>query len=376
MQFSSDIKIFPYTEAPEYLLMFSGEKNILVLLHESFYHSLKNGDVSAFDKSCFLMNDMVVDDLNLPFKDILGHDVLEISIQQELQKTAKKQEQFFRDEHPAPDVDELIERIDEIITKFFPDRLKPAGPPVKENLIASYRNIDRVVNAYIYGRGVGPREPFVKEAYFAIAAIRHIDDFIDKSLWPVLSSFDPCELSDLFFEFLNDWLQAVREFDPEMPDEIIKLCLLELDQVLNCSKENFNRNFRQLFKWKSLDILYVYQRIHGCVTTSTSPDILYKLALIDYIRDFYKESIETDTDLSLYKYIRDNRLDSGELVNFLIRLYNREDPVGGMMAEKYISSPQNRAVTERQKNGILVFESFPKVFARAITRLRSLQNSA
>jgi hypothetical protein len=373
MQFSSDIKIFHFVEAPEYLLLFSGERNILVLLHESFYRSIKIGDISEYDKSWFLMNDMVSDNFDKPFKDTLEENAPDISIPKELQKAAKRHERLFRDEYPTPDLDELIERIDAVITTFFPGPLKPVGPPARERLITSYRNIDRIVNACIYGKGPGPKGAFVKEAYLTIAAIRHIDDFIDEALWPKLSSFNPKELSELFSAFLNAWLQTVREFDPELPDDIIELCLLELDQVLNSSQENFEKNFRELFKRKSLDVFYVYQKIHNCVTTSRAPDILYKLGLTDYFRDFYKESIETDTDLSLYKYIQGNNLDPGNMVEFLIRLYNKIDPVGNRMAEKYISDQKTPIVIERQKSGILIFEPFPKVFARAITLLRRLE---
>lgn len=372
MQFSSDIKIFPLADAPEYLLLFSGKRNILLLLHESFYRSIKRGEISEFDKSCLLMNDLLLENTNEPFRDILEKDSPDISIPRELEKAAKRQEQLFREEYPTPDIDELIKSVNAVITKFFPGPLKPVGPPAKENLIAYYRNIERVVNAYIYGKRPELKSDFVKEAYLTIAAIRYIDDFIDKALWPTLSSFNPKELSGLFSALTNNLLQTVREFDPEIPDEIIKLCLIELDQVLNCSQENFEKNFRQLFKWKSLDIFYVYQKIHNCVTASTPLDILYKLSLIDYIRDFYKESIETDTDLSLYTYIRDNNLDPGNLVEFLIDLYRKEDPVGIGMTEKYIASQKTPITIERQKNGIPVFEPFPKVFARAITLLRGL----
>lgn len=376
MQLSKDIKIYPFPETPGYLLLFSEKRGILFLVHESFYISMKNGNISAFDRYCLLMNEVILEDQSKHFHDVLVLEFPGIDIKQELEQVKQREEQLFHDEYPAPDLGVLVERINVVIKDFFPDRFKPTISPSREKIISSYRNMDRVVKAYIYGKRPGTKEAFVKEAYYAIAAIRQIDDFIDKYLWPNLSSYHPQELSELFYAFLNRWLATVKEFDPEMPDEIIELCLIEMDLALNSSQENFEKKFEQLFKRKSLDIFYIYQRIHNCVTKSIPSNFLYKLALIDYIRDFYKESIETDTDLSLYKYIHDNKIDPGKLVDFLIRFYQREDPVGSMMTKSYIADQKKPIIIERQKKGIPVYEPFHKVFTRAITLLQKLENKS
>ena len=372
MQFSPDIKIYPFPEAPGYLMMYSKKRGILALLRESYYSSIKKGIIALFDEYCFLMNGLISEDRTKPFRDVLMNKLPKISIPKELELMEARLKQFILDEYQTPDINELSESIDGVIIKYFHDRFKPIGPPSREKIIVSYRNIERGVNAYVYGKRPGRKKAFVKEAYFAAAAIRQLDDFIDKVLWRNLSSFHPKELSELFSVFLKEWLAIVRLFDPEMPDKIIEILLIEMDLALNYSQENFNQKFKPLFKSKALDVIYVHQKIHKRASRPIPQDILFRLALVDYIRDFLEGSIEADTDLNLYKYIRDNKLDPGQLVDFLIRLYEQEDPVGIKIAKTYIAEQNNPVVIETQKAGFPVFEPFPKFFARAIICLKQL----
>ena len=186
MQLCPDIKIYPFAEAPGYFLMFSDKRGIVMVLHDSYYSSMRNGNISAFDECFLLMNELIAVDRNKPFRDVLVDELPEIAIAQELERIEKRRKQSFLDEYQTPDIGELIERIDGIIIKYFHDRFKPTGPPSREKMIVSYRNIDRIVNAYVYGKRPGRKRAFVKEAYLAAAAIRHVDDFIDKALWPHL----------------------------------------------------------------------------------------------------------------------------------------------------------------------------------------------
>ncbi len=224
-------------------------------------------------------------------------------------------------------------RIDSVIERTFPKQLKAFHPPTMERVIASYRNICSVIETHVYGRPGQAEEPgtstlFNEPALFAVAAIRYIDDFIDHALWPCIQDFEPSELSTLFEAFLQDVLEAVREFDPEMPDSIIDLPRLEMHLALNPSQENFDRNFRNLFRFKSKDMFYVYQRVQGDGNDENPPEKLMRLALMDYIRDFSSENIAKDTDLNLYKYIREHRIDPKRFLDFLIHHYRQEDPEG------------------------------------------------
>lgn len=372
MQFSQDIKIYPFPGTPGYLMMYSKKRGIPAILCESYYNSIKKEIIPSFDEYCLLMNGLISEDRNKPFRDVLVNEFPKISIPEELELMKVRLKQFILDEYQTPDMHDLSESIDRVIIKYFHDRLKPIDPPSREKIIISYRNIDKIVNAYVYGKMPGKKRAFVEEAYFAAAAIRQLDDFIDKVLWPNLSLFHPKELTELYSVFLKEWLETVRLFDPEMPDEIIEIFLIEMDLALNCSQENFDEKFKQLFKSKSLDVFYVHQKIHKRASRPIPQDILFRLALIDYIRDFLEVSIEADTDLNLYKYIRDHKLDPGELVAFLIRLYEKEDPVGSKIAKTYIAEQSNPVVIELQKAGFPVFVSFPKFFARVVICLEQL----
>ncbi len=373
MRLSPDIMIFPFAGAPEYFLMYSDQKGIVMLLRDSFYHSMKDGNVSAYDEYFLLMNDLISAERDMPFHEVLADEPFEISIEWELERTRKRREQFFLEEFRTPDISRLTDRINMVIREHFHDRFIPIVSPSEQKLITSYRNMDRIVNAYVYGKGPDSKSAFVKEAYHAVAAIRLADDFIDKDLWPERSSFHPEELRELFCQFLKVWLSVVREFDPDMPDNILDLVFTEMDLILNSSQENFDRNIGRLIESKSLDVFHIYRKIHNIASGPIPAEVLSRLGLIDYIRDFNDEAIAGDTDLNLYTYIRDNNLDPGKLVDYLMRLLEREDPVGCRIAKARMACHENPVAIERQRTGIPVFTPFPDIFARAINMLRVLE---
>ncbi len=373
MRLSPDIRVSPFAGAPGYLLMFSDQKGIVMLLRDAFYQSMKDNNVSAYDGYFLLMNDLISAELNSSFHDVMVDALPEISIELELERTRKRRELFFLEEFRTPDISELTDRINMVIREHFHDRFMPIVSPSEQKLITSYRNMDRIVNAYVYGKGPDSKSAFVKEAYNAVAAIRLADDFIDKDLLPELSSFHPEELRELFHQFLKVWLAVVKEFDPEMPDNILDLVFIEMDLILNSSQANFDRNIGRLIESKSLDVFHIYRKIHNIVSKPVPTGVLAKLGLIDYIRDFNDEAIAGDTDLNLYTYIRDNNLDPGKLVDYLMCLLEREDPVGCRIAKARMARHENPVAIERQRSGIPVFTPFPEIFARAISMLRVLE---
>ncbi|MDY6973413.1 MAG: geopeptide radical SAM maturase, partial [Thermodesulfobacteriota bacterium] len=234
------------------------------------------------------------------------------------------------------DTTEMTESLDRIMARYFPQLIKSFRPPSLDRMISFYRNTERIISEYILGKGKNTKghTSIVEGAFIAVSAIRYIDDFIDNVLWPNIPEWDPAELSDVFDKFLLEALATVREFDPDMPQEAIELPRLEMHLALYPGQDDFDQNFRRLFEHKSLDMFYVYKKIHGSPGATTEPEKLSRLGLIDYIRDFSADSIAVDTDLNLYKYVRDNHLNPGQLIDYLIYQYRQEDPTGYRKAKE------------------------------------------
>ncbi len=228
------------------------------------------------------------------------------------------------------DLDQLTRKLELLTAKHFPKQFRAFRPPSLQRIITSYHNIDMVIQKYVFGKKPERREPrysqtFDENAFLAVAAIRYIDDFIDHALWPAIPEFNPGDLSLRFEIFLKEALDTAREFDPDMPDTIIALPKLEMHLALHPDQETFDQNFTNLFTLKSLDMFYVYQKIHGDPPATLDLDQLKRLALIDYIRDFSSNSIAADTDLNLYKHVRDNGLDPQLLIQYLKYHYETAD---------------------------------------------------
>ena len=277
------------------------------------------------------------------------------------------------------DITEMTRRLDRIIAKFFPDQIRSFKPPSLGRMIWFYRNTDRIIREYIHGTGQERKvdESFVESAFTAVAAIRYIDDFIDNVLWPSIPEWDPAELSAVFDKFLQEALETVREFDPDMPEKATELPRLEMNLALYPGQDNFDRNFKKLFEYKSLDMFYVYQKIHGTYGETTGPEKLTRLGLMDYIRDFSADCIATDTDLNLYKYVRDNHLNPRQLIDYLIHNYRREDPTGYRKAGEsglFDGIESGNFVTDEDtgETDIPFHESFSTLYTRAIRLLREL----
>ena len=282
-------------------------------------------------------------------------------------------------ESKSIDVSEMTEKIDRVIERYFPKQFESFKPPSLDRMISCYRNTYKVIDTYVCGTSHHGREDpqLIECAFFTVAAIRYLDDFIDKALWPALPEFDPAALSALFDRFLEEVLQTVREFDPDIPAKTIELPKLEMHLALYPNQDNFDRNFRRLFEYKSFDMFYIYRKIQGTSVQKEDPDRLERIAVMEHIRDFSSDAIATDSDMNLYKYLRDNKLNPGQLIDYLIDVYRREDPVGyrktresglfdGVETDGYVAA-------EDIDEGYIPFHpSFSMHFTRAIGLLRNL----
>ena len=171
-------------------------------------------------------------------------------------------------------------------------------------------------------------------------------------------------------------LKIIKEFDPDIPDRIIDLPLVEMQLALYPGQDNFDKNFKRLFECKSFDFFYIYEKIQGRHIETIDIEKLEKIAIMEHIRDFTPESIAMDTDLNLYKYIRDNNLNPKKLIDYLIHIYKRNDPVGFIKAKEEglfdgIESADSIA-HEKIETDRPFHESFYEMYSRAIRLLREL----
>ena len=169
------------------------------------------------------MRDGNIDNIDCQ-KDYLDSS-LETFIKQDLKYRPKSEYEGIKTkEGKSIKIDKITRKLDRVIKKYFPEQFKSFKPPSLERMISFYRNASRVIHTYIHGNSLNlkGKEPFVEKAFIAVAAIRHLDDFIDNALWPSISEFDASELSAIFDKFLREALKTVREFDSDMPESVIK----------------------------------------------------------------------------------------------------------------------------------------------------------
>jgi len=217
-------------------------------------------------------------------------------------------------------LNDLVRAIDAVMAKYFLPQFMQFKPPHIKRIVSFYLNTERIIDAYVLNREKKRQKGFDCSAFIAVTAIRYVDDFIDNCLWPDIDAYDPKELSKRFGKFLVEALEAVRGFDPDMPETIIKLPLLEMKLALFPGQDLFDKNFKQLIRHKSYDLAYVYNKINQD-GEKLKPNDLLKLAVIDYLRDFTDKEMEEETDFNLYMYVRDNKLDPEQLIAYLNKSY-------------------------------------------------------
>jgi len=274
-------------------------------------------------------------------------------------------------------VSELLNTIDACIKNYFPDEFGAFVPPSLEKIASCYRNADRLIQTYVYGNDVAADDHnvFSEQGFISAAMIRYVDDFIDTVLWPRISTFEPAELEERFGAFLAETVQALKPFDPDLPDSITDLLRLEVRLAVHPDQETFDNNVEALFMCKSYDLYYVYRKIHADDRVTVVPKHLIRVALMDYLRDFDEDAIARDTDLNLYAFARDNKLNPKKLLTFLVDAYKREDPDAFRIArdqglfdgieEVDLSDPAT-------PSEIPLHDHFASLFKRAIGMLRAL----
>lgn len=245
---------------------------------------------------------------------------------------------MLRSEESGPDYvdfakqfDQFFEECNAITAAHFPREAKEFKKPGWFAIEMSYRDnvgleteennkISRWMSHLGKKTFINKLDKKSKQALFTTAMIRTIDDFIDDVLWPHIDRYDAEDLRSRFDALLQELLQCVRRYDPDIPDQIIELPILELDLELNASQENFDKNIVRLFDRKSFDIRYI-EKLQGLKIDppDVSEGILKYtgLCISDFSRDFLPEVYENDTDFNLYNYLKEHKINPHELIRFV-----------------------------------------------------------
>jgi len=153
--------------------------------------------------------------------------------------------------------------------------------------------------------------------FLAAVAIRYVDNFIDKVLWPRIHDFEPAVLEKLYEGFLQRVYTITQVYDTNMPEEIIELPRLELSLELHPTQDMFDKHIEELVKRKSIDMAYLTQlKIGGQRLDVEQPTKYMMLALEDYSRDFAKDS-GYNNDFDLKRFISNHRIDPWKLINLI-----------------------------------------------------------
>lgn len=309
---------------------------------------------------------------------------LETIIRQDLAySTRTPDRQPFAGTGRVPDLSDLFTAMDRMVAHHFPDQRAGFQPPSLEKIISCYRNADKLIQTYACGRPYNTAQgpPMTGEGLISTAIIRYFDDFIDTALWPVLDTFDPAMLEKAFAAFLQDAVEAMRRFDPDLPMTIIDLPRLEMHLALHPGQKTFDDSFKKLFECKSYDLSYIYRKIHTAQADAVEPGTLMTVALMDYLRDFSAEAIAADTDLNLYTYIRDNGINPERLIRYLIEIYRLGDPARYQQARERglfagLGCDDETAEPARNESAVPIHEHFAMLFERAIIMLKKLPQTS
>lgn len=235
--------------------------------------------------------------------------------QHELRKEAVEGDFGFENE-----VEKLRDDLDKVIQKYFPEEFESFKPPTFSRLVQSYEeSINQFRDQEDFDREYEGEEN--SRAFLAAAAIRYVDDFIDNCLWLYIKEYDPEIIRQRFSDFLHNALEITREYDPEMPDEILRLPTLEMEFALNPSQEFFDENIHKIFEYKSFDLAYVEQQYFGATPRNRMDKMnrwLYLGASAkDFSRDFTWENYTKESDFNIRNHIVENELNPDFLIDYV-----------------------------------------------------------
>lgn len=214
----------------------------------------------------------------------------------------KEREQAF-----LATMEPFVAEANQCVTKYFPGTNPEAwAPRLKESL--RRQEADERAHAPIGQRLIIPTRRLV-----AFAIIRHVDDVIDKALWPkfrkTVGQAAIEQVRTNFRKFLEEMYKIAHAREEALPPDIIELPLLELDMEFDQSQKNFDEKVIPLVERKSLDVKFLRELTGNFDPPGSDvPALRYRaMCLADILRDFSDRAREKDTDLNLFRIIRDNR---------------------------------------------------------------------
>lgn len=216
--------------------------------------------------------------------------------------------------------EKIQEDLNFLMQEYFPEEFKNFRSPSISVIMDSFGtsvNYFREGGEWLIGKEeVEHAADSNVDALIAAAIIRYVDNFIDEALWPRIHEYKKEVLGPHFKSFLERALGIARFWDRDMPDEIIKLPLVEMDLEIDPSQSNFDVKFTDFIEHKSFDMAYVDKLFRKVPSHAPQGSYLFYIgkSLVDLSRDFYAVD---QKDFNVYGHIVRHHLDPSAFIEYV-----------------------------------------------------------
>lgn len=205
-----------------------------------------------------------------------------------------------------------------VLAANFPDAAAAFLPPTVYKIRNDFENHLELTAPWI-NEPVQPAEAAdLRTALKTVALIRYLDDFIDDHVWPKLD-LQSVKDRQKFSSLLKDFLVVAQTLEPSFTGASLEIFKVEARLAAEPTQANFDRNFRELFRTKSYDIVLCYCQAHH-LDIHTMHTELVMMGIVDCCRDFdtpLKTQPADSTDFDLYRFIVDHQINPRRMVAFI-----------------------------------------------------------
>ncbi|NCS99727.1 hypothetical protein GW765_01965 [Candidatus Parcubacteria bacterium] len=241
-------------------------------------------------------------------------------IHREVEKGTEKEKEF----------NEMVQKMDLLIRKYFPDAYANFSPP-------SFEYMERHYNIVI-GVATGFEDEVIiddSNAFTFVSAVRYIDNFIDEALWPILEEKNNTHslqegFEEKFYAFIDEVYKEVQVYDIYLPEEVVDLPKIEIKMFLNPDQETLDNLLEKYIDNKSFNLAYIdhlvtKRRPAEMSVWDDAEKCKYRLmALWDISRDVSDWADSTDFDL--FYHIYSNNLDPENLKKIIFEVIKQVSP--------------------------------------------------
>ncbi len=253
---------------------------------------------------------------------------------QRLLKNDAESEAQERIGNTAKELAELQMVFNGVIYKYFPKDFVSFDEPNAQRIEGNYAFMQSLFSQF-EDSVLEKEDAGFDRSLIVSAAVRHIDDFIDRTLWPRLErefangTLEP-DFEKKFDAFMREVYVVGKDYDPYTPEEIIELPLLEVRLTLHPDQKTFDDNIENYVFYKSFNGSYlehILKRERSAESSQWSEDERNKyllLAVWDIARDLH--AIEPTTDFDVFRHIQSHHLNPQRFIDFIWDILRKNAP--------------------------------------------------